>query len=180
MVNESIEVINQRLKDHFSTAWNGAPIWRVVWSEDQFEIRQTKYTDSGLELLHPEMRKLPKYRQFIHNRYVLERYVIVPDINEGQISEKTSYEPIHVFEDRHGNALPPKWEACEYVIKVLLAVTKGERLAAYKEALAKDEDKDARLAELQQQLFGNETDIGDALAHKEGVGYTGPIDPRLN
>ena len=175
MINESVETINKRLKDHFSTAWNGNPIWRVVWSEDQFEIRMTKYTDSGLELLYPEMRKLPKYRQFIHNKFILERYVMVPDISAGQIGEKASYEPIHIFEDKHGNALPPKWEACEYVIKVLLAVTTGERMAAYKEALEKDENKEERLAELHEQLFGNETDIGDALAHKEGVGYTGPV-----
>lgn len=172
MINEPVEKINERLRDHFSTAWNGLPIWRVVWSEDQYEKRLTKYTDGGLELLHPEMRELPKYKQFIHNKFLLERYVMVPQINEDNLTEKASYEPIYVFEDKHGNALPPKWQVCEYVIKMLMAVTKNERMADYKEALEKDEDKEARLAEIQDYLFGNETDTGDALAHGDGVGFT--------
>src|SRR6476646_3306382 len=118
MINEPIEVINLRLKEVYSTAWNGNPIWRVVWSEDQFEKRLTKFTDGGIELLKAEVRELPKYRQWIHNKYVLERYVMVTD---ERLTEKASYEPIHVFEDKNGNPLPPKWEACEWVIKTLLA-----------------------------------------------------------
>jgi len=32
-----------------------------------------------------------------------------------------------------------------------------------------DETKDDRVSKLQNELFGNETAVGDALAYKEGV-----------
>ncbi len=172
MINETVETINQRLIDYYSTAWNGLPIFRIVWSEDQFETRATKYTDAGLELIYPIYKELPKYRQWIHNKYVLERYVVVPEVNAQQVTEKLSYEPIHVFEDGAGNALPPKWEAANFVIRTLLAAQGKKSMRSYVEDLDNEETKHERLDKLQEELFGNETDVGDALAHKEGVGYT--------
>ena len=114
IINESIEVLNQRLVDHFSTAWNGQPMFRIVWSENQFEKRLVGFTDGGIQLLVPEMREVPKYKQWIHNKHILERLVIVPEFQQDKLVEKTSYEPVWVFEDKNGFPLPPKWEATKF------------------------------------------------------------------
>src|SRR5438132_917466 len=107
---ETIEALNNRLQDHFGIdTVTGQAIWRIVFSDDQFEMRLTDCTPEGLQLLTPVMKLLPKYKQWIREKYVLERLVIVPDINSNEVSTKVSYEPIWTFQDKNENYLPPKW-----------------------------------------------------------------------
>lgn len=170
---EKIEDINQRLIDYFGIDTStGEPIWRVVWSEDQFENRLTNYTSEGLELLYPEMKLLPKYKQWIHEKYVLERLVVVPPINLGELITKTNYEPMWVFQDNLGQYLPPLWLACKLVVDTVYAAMGRKDLARYVEPEnSRDtlEAREARISELQNELFGNETRTGDSLAHKEAI-----------
>ncbi len=167
---EGLETINKRLLDYFSKdIASNQPIWRIVWSEDQYEKQLTKYTPEGLELLYPEMREVPKYKQWIHNKYILERLVIVPPINETELTTKTNYEPVWVFEDKHGNPLPPKWEVCKYVIDCVLAAQGKSNLAHYNRDDESVEKKEERVNRLMEELFGNETSTTDALAYREGV-----------
>jgi hypothetical protein len=169
---ESTETINQRLKDYFGVAWNNDVIWRVVWSEDQFEKRLTAYTDTGLQLLFPEVRELPKYKQWIKEKYVLERLTVIPEINKDELTEKISYEPIFVFEDKNGFALPPRWEACKFVIDSILAAQGEESM--FPKYVESDLDqpqevRNARIEKLQEELFGNETNTTDALTYKQAI-----------
>lgn len=170
---ERIDVLNKRLADYYGVdTVTGQPMWRIVYSEDQFEKRLTDRTREGLQLLTPVMVELPKYRQWIHNKYILENLVIVPESQAHELTTKTSYEPIHVFEDKNGNPLPPKWEACEFAIACINAVKGKSSMAKYKEGL-KDKNNaegvNARVNDLMEQLFGNETSVTDALAHQTGV-----------
>jgi hypothetical protein len=118
---EKIEDINKFLSENFGIDTDSTQqMWRVVWSEDQFEPRLTEHTDSGMLLLRPEVRNLPKYKQWIHNKYILEHLVVIPDVSLREIpATKKSYEPVWVFEDARGNALPPKIEACKLIIKTV-------------------------------------------------------------
>jgi hypothetical protein len=167
MILEKIEDINQRLIDWFSIdIVTGKPIWRIVWSEDQLEKRLTSFTDSGLQLLVPEVRLLPKYRQWIQNKHVLERLTIVPEINSDELpSEKLSYEPIYVFETAEGKALPPRSDVSKFVIDTLYASQGKGSLAKYVE----DNDVDKRIQDMQDYLFSDETDVSDALSRQEGI-----------
>ena len=169
---EPIESINKQLVDHFSVAWNGQPIYRVVWSEDQLEKRLTNYTDSGMMLIVPEIRELPKYRQWLQNKYILERLTIVPEINENEMIDKISYEPIFVFERADGSPLPPKFEACKFVIDSLLAAMgRSSMFPKYIDPMIGDTEEKiaARIKSLKESLFGNETDVTDSLAYHEGI-----------
>jgi len=155
------------------------PNYRVVWSEDQFEFRSTNYTDEGLELLHFETRKLPKYRQWIMEKWVLERLSEVPAINQGELNLALSYEPLWVFEDKSGFPLDPKWIVCKFVVdQVHKNIEEAGSYTKYKDPYAglnsKDllEKKDEELKEIEKELFGDETAIGDALAYDYGVGFT--------
>lgn len=171
---ERISVLNQRLIDYYSVAWNGQAIFQIVWSEDQYELQRCDYSAGGIKLLYPEMREVPKYKQWIHNKYILERLVAVPEINQKDLTTKINYEPLYVFEDKHGNALPPKWEAMKFVIDTVLAAQGTSSLAKYADKNEPAEAREERLNRIQEELFGNETSVGDALAYKQGVGYTGP------
>ena len=171
---EPIENLNNRLVSHFGIDTNTSqPMWRIVWSEDQFEKRMMDVTDSGIALLIPEIREVPKYRQWIQEKYVLENLVVVPEVNKKELADiKVSYEPIFVFQDGDGNYLPPHWDVCKLVIDTLLTAkgNHGNQLAKYKinpeDEVAKTE---ARIKKLEEHLYGDKTPTSDALHYREGV-----------
>jgi hypothetical protein len=172
---EPLETINKRLKDQFGRFHTtDMAMWRVVWSEDQTEKRWTDHTDEGFPLIRPEVRELPKYRQWIKDKYVLERLIAVPEYVQTDLIEKLTYEPVWVFEDKQGNPLPPKWEAIFLIINQVYKTAANYTGAKYKDPdvldpkLAK-EQKQAKIDALVEELFGNETSTGDSLAYKEGV-----------
>lgn len=172
-LTESIDSINAQLIDLFGIdTVTGQPIYRVSWSEDQLEKRLTKFTKEGFELLHAEVRELPKYRQWIKEKWVLERLTIIPEINANDLpTQKTSYEPLWVFEDGNGNPLPPVMWACKFCIDTVHAAMGRSSLAKYVDEEAKNpiEHREERINKLQNELFGNETSTGDALAQGYGV-----------
>ena len=177
-VVESVERINDWLRREYGIeTTSDRQIYRVVWANDQLEKRLMKFTDSGIELLFPEVREVPKYQQF-RDTYVLERlsYIDAPDHGELTVNI-VSYEPIWSFVDNNLNPLPPRIDVCKIVIDSLHMALYSDKsgFAKYKdtnEGVMKENDK--RLKEIQLELFSNETEVGDALAYGEGVGYTGP------
>jgi hypothetical protein len=172
-LSESIETINKSLESLFGNEANtNKPMFRVVWSEDQFEKRMMEYTNEGLQLLTPVLKEVPKYRQWIHERYILERLVIVPDMNVDELAgSRLSYEPIWIFETQLGVYLPPKIEVAKIVCDSLYAALGKKSMAKYVDEEAKNpvETRTARLDKLHEELFGNETSTTDALAYKTGV-----------
>ena len=180
-LTQSIETINNQLIDFFGIdTVTGQAMWRVVWSEDQFEHRRGIYedfSDAGLYLRTvEEVRYVPKYRQWIKEKYVLERLVVVPEVNIAELpAAKITYEPMYTFETESGKYLPPRIDACQFVINAVLAAQGKGSLSKYKDPLSgvTQEEylaiKNREVDILQAELFGNETDIGDALAHHEGV-----------
>jgi len=180
---EPLAVINERLKEVYGKdVVNGLPIYRVVWSHDQMEKRLMSVTDSGIHLLEPEIREVPKYRHYINNKWVLENLVEVPPFQQKELGTPISYEPLFVFETNTGQFLPYKWEAIVFVINTVRAARGQESMyAKYVDPDNQDPElrADERVKKLQDELFGNETEVGDALAHKQGVGYTGGMSSKL-
>src|SRR3990167_4291456 len=107
----TIEKLNSYLARDFGYSIGTFPTYRVVWSEDQFEKRATKYTEEGFELLYEEVRLLPKYRQQHQNKYILERFLVVPDFVKTELVDRYSYEPLHVFRIGKGEVVPNNYEA---------------------------------------------------------------------
>lgn len=165
--DSQVKLLNDRLNDQYGKL-EGQPLFRITWSEDQFEKRLTNYTADGLQLLHPEVRELPKYRQWIHNKYILEMLTVVPD--GGELVTKLSYEPRWVFEDKNGKPLPPMWGAIYFVIETILGnIQQGDSYTKYKENNESPEEHEMRMKEIELELYGNESDIGDALATGNAV-----------
>ena len=178
---ESIETLNARLKEYFGidTA-SSQPMFRIVWSEDQFENRLTDKLDSGITLLFPVIRLCRKYN-YLKDLYILERLVVVPDEQVKELAGlKVSYEPLFAYSRSDGTPLPPTWEATKFVVDTVHAAMGKKSLRKYTEDVSV-EAQDARINQLQLELFGNETDTGDALAYKEGVTVPEmPISKEIN
>lgn len=171
-LRESIESINEKLLTEYGTelSCGNQPRFRVVFSEDQYEKRLTDFTDEGFELIHPEVRLLPKYKQYIREKYILERLIPVPEGVETDLLTKISYEPAWVFQDKHGNYLPPFFEGCKHVIESIYSMMdKANTHTRYKDKNITPEEKLAHLKKVENELFGNETDVTDALAYGTGV-----------
>ena len=173
-LTEKIESLNQQIRDLYGIdSVNSLSMWRIVWSETQFEKRLTEYSDSGIALLYPEIRELPKYRQWITEKYVLERLVVVPTVNLKELGGvQVSYEPIYVYMDKGQNYAPPCIEVTQFVIDTIYAAEGKHSMAKYKDNGETPDKREVRLQRIERELFGNETDTGDALAHGEGVGFT--------
>jgi hypothetical protein len=161
-LTENIESINRQLVDLFGVdTVTGQPMYRVVFSEDEYEMRKTDRTKDGFILLTPTFVRAPKYSQWIHAKYILESLVGVPDIHQDEILTKTSYEPLWVFEDDNGNALPPVIQACKFVVDIVRAATGKKSLAKYVDEEAKnpEEEREKRINLLSEQLFGDESNL---------------------
>jgi hypothetical protein len=172
-LTETIESINRQLIDLYGIdTVSGKPIWRIVWSEDQYEKRLVNVVDSGLFLTEPIVREVPKYRHYIREKYILEYLSIIPEFQKSDLpSTKVSYEPIWTFVDAQGNYLPPKLEAAKFIIDAINAARGKKSMAKYKEEGIDNpiEMQQQRVAQIEAELFGNETAITDALAHGQGI-----------
>ena len=176
---EPLEWINKRLLDEYGSHDLSRPYWRVVFSEDQFEKRYGTFTDivNGIFVREvTEIREVPKYRQWIQQKYLLERLIAIPMINRVEmLEEQLSYEPVWVFEDAQGNYLPPLFRAAKFVIERVYQQAAKSVGAKYKDPDSDPkeaaENYKKRIDGVVSELFGNETAIGDGLKEDHAVGY---------
>ena len=175
---ETLEIINKRLLDYYGSE-SDLPNWRVSWSPDQWEHRhgyfEDRTTDGFFIRAVTETRWVPKYDYFAP-KWILEFLrEVTPDVQLEIPENKLSYECAYAFPYHKGEPLMPIWPALRVVIDQIhdRAGVTGPR---YQDPLSDPkiaaEVKEARLRELEEELFGDETDVGDALAYHEGVGYT--------
>lgn len=169
---EEIDILNERLVEYYGIdSDTGRPMFRIVWANDQLEKRLVATLDSGIQLLHPVVREVKKY-PYLKDLYVLERLVVVPDMNKRELpTAKLSYEPLWAYRDARGQSVPPVWIPTKFVIDTLYAALGKKSMAKYvdSEKNTTPEGRNQRIVELQEELFGNETEVGDALAYKEGI-----------
>lgn len=170
-LTETILSLNKQLREHYGIdSITSLPIWRIVFSEEQFEKRLMQHSDGGVLLLIPEVRLVKKYSQWINEKYVLERLVLVPEISQDELpTQKLSYEPIWVFQDSKGNYLPPKFEASKFVIDAVYAALGKESLAKYKDPEIEEGAHEKKIDNIQEELYGEESDVTDALRCGEAI-----------
>lgn len=169
---ETIETINARLIEHYGIDSNtGRPIFRIVWANDETEKRLVKETEAGVSFLFPQVIEVKKY-PYLKDLYVLERLVIIPDVNREELpTSKLSYEPVWAYRNEDAQPIRPIWDATKFVVDTLYAALGKKSMAKYvdTEENTTPEGLDQRITKLAEELFGNETDVGDALSYKEGI-----------
>jgi len=121
--------INRVLSERYGWNFRGDALFRVVWSDDQRELRRGVYEDYYRSTIYlrtvAEVRRAPKY-SWLPEHWILERWFPgellkayhdeLPDSHEG------SYEAIYVFQDADGNALPLNEEFALAVVKSLMNI----------------------------------------------------------
>ena len=120
-----IETVNKSLADRFRVL-DGRPIYRVVWSGDQLEIRRGLMREFYGHIFLREYFTVgprPKYWYFQKPCWVLEKLVFIRSqaalkevVQELVECANGSYEPVFPFVDAQFNALPVSREVVEIVI----------------------------------------------------------------
>lgn len=175
LTEATLREYNNRLRDVYGELDRDSPYFRLVWSDDVLEKRWMTHTDEGFQLLFPEVREVPKYRNWKKERYVLEGLQFIQEGVESDIPFKISYEPLWTFEDRHGEYLIPIWPAIHMILEAVKESQQNAGKVKYRDPDSTvgeaKEAQDRRLKEMEEALFGNETPITTALSHRSGVAY---------
>ncbi len=173
---ENIESINRQLVDLFGVdTVTGREMFHVSFSDDQYEKRYGTYDDFTREGIYlrtvTEVREVPKYKQWVSGKYILERLTVVPDINVQDLPVcRLTYECIFVFENFKGEALPPRIDVAKIAIDSLLAAQGKTNLAKYKEDFSQysPEAQNKRINEMMEYLW-DPSDYADSAIAGQGV-----------
>ena len=169
--DEDLAIINQRLIDRYGRYNTNQPFFRLVWANDQYEKRWMTHTDEGMELIHKEVREVPKYWDK-RDRYVLEGLQEIPPGAITDLTRNTSYEPMWTFQGSDGNYLLPRWDAIIIILESVKRMQEfGQVYTRYQEPSAEEVKEIYRqeVDKMEKELFGNETLVGDSLAYGGGV-----------
>jgi hypothetical protein len=179
-LTETIESLNRQLIDLYGVdTLTGQAMWRIVWSEDQYEMIHgtfSDFTEGGLYIRTvTETRKVKKYLNFTTDRYILERLVLVPEINANElVASKLSYEPLWTFENGKGEYLPPKLNACKFIADTVLATQHGDHsLKRYVDPEGTHEGalegKKKRVDNIIEELFGDQSSLDYTTVTGESI-----------
>ncbi len=165
-----IKKINRQLESHYGINTDDMrPMWRISWSNDQYEKRMTDRTDGGIILLVPEVRELPKY-QWIKSRWILENLTAVPKESVDELGgSKTSYECIWNFSGKGGGPVPPTFEACQFLISLIESAKGRGSMFKYVDPDTTIESQNKRIQELYDALFGDESSLEGKTFKGEGI-----------
>ena len=173
---KEVERLNKLLIDYYGRGPSDLPFFRLIWGADSFERRKMTHTDNGVELIHPVVRQVPTYWPDLQNKYILEGLTMVPEWVETDLVDKLVYQPTWVFETKYGEPLYPSWKAIKTVLDTVRHnVENAGKRGPYKDPMVGESDEETlflkgqEIDRIQQELFGNETDVTDALKLKSGI-----------
>lgn len=101
------------------------PMFRLAWSDSEYELRTGTYrsfTSTGILIREETKTEYVLKYNWLKERYILEQW-FPPSLSateELPESNKGSFEPIYVFEDAEGKALPLKLQVIEFIVKKCL------------------------------------------------------------
>lgn len=166
-----IEIINNWLAEFGGKNDLQQPIFRLSWSNDQYEWRRGTFNVySGDLFVRTEVgdRYVRKYN-YIHERWILEKWFPQSLVkNEETPAVKNGdYEPFYVFQDKYGNYLEPTRKVVEFIFYAMMKGRASTEQDIMNEILIKEDQ------EIQTFMDMIDTSpIGNALRMKEAVGYS--------
>lgn len=176
-MSADILAINERLKDYYGRDEADRPYFRIVWSDNLTEKRYGTFEEFyGSVFLRSTtgVAEVPKYT-YVKAKYVLEKLVKYNMFQKPPelIGENWSYEPIYVFQDKNGKALPVVWRVVEVIMSALLNSRPEKRtLKSFEDEQKEDEQRDIR-------YFEEAIDVSPiAVALRGGGNSSGIVVPR--
>lgn len=164
----NLRILNDRLTEAYGKDDLGRPNFRVSWSDDQLEKRKCRpriflgdvFISQASQEEVFEVKKYP----FIRARHVLER--LMHHCNP-ELVENPSYEPIHVYQDKNGNPLPPVWDmvdyACNYIMTGQVKSKQSYEEEAAKELQSEKDNLRARLHD-ERPYIPTMIEMGEAVS----------------
>ena len=123
-----VETINGYLRQNFRVL-DGRPIYRLVWSDDQLEIRKGKFSDWYGKIFIREyeaVREIKKYWYIKPPCWVLEKLIFMANaevlkdiVSELVTAQNGTYEPVYSFKDAKDNPLPVDFEVVQFILQAL-------------------------------------------------------------
>jgi hypothetical protein len=117
-------IINSWLGTMPAVSLRTEPMFRLVWSDDQYEIRTGVFAKfiAGIKVSEEKRTQNVLKYNWIKERWIVEQW-FPPEVcmlEELPESVRGSYEPIYVFEDKDSNALPLKLEVVQFLVQQCL------------------------------------------------------------
>lgn len=168
---EPNKALNEFLTQRGGMSMLGYPIYRLVWSTSELELRHGTFKEFHDDVFIREVTETRWTRKYwyINDRWILERW-IPPELchtPELPNSRNGSYEPIYTFEDGNRLYLEPNIKVLDFII------TMAEKPHHITQQELYNELKDKEEKEIQQimESMDYRSDIGVALHLGSGVGY---------
>ena len=188
-----IELINKMLHERYRVL-DGRPIYRLVWSADELELRKGTYSEFYGSIFIRQttsVKWIKKYWNYTNPRWVLEKLVFIH--NKHQLKEMQeelvlayngSYEPVYSFINKSDEPLPVVWEVVEYILWKLQNPAKTNPFLAQ---AAMEAEEAAEVAYFEEQLHEGERSplfvwensafvSSNQLAYRKSLTYTEKID----
>lgn len=169
------ETINKKLIDNYGLDLSGKPKYRVVWSEDETEIRVGKLEEwygGVIVRVHEGAKEVKKY-SYISDRFVLE--MLVPT-NNNELITKMNYEPLYVFQDGEGNFLPLNWDVIEIILNSLANRQPTKHLTEEQFQYLEDEETAKQKKAMKDRLDTiKSTEFEQKVRQKELILNAGPV-----
>jgi hypothetical protein len=126
--------VYQQIRDYLNSLehnFQGKPIFRITWANDEFEMREGNYnefTRSGLFIrtVHG-IKRTPKYPQ-LKNIYIIEQLFDGERVQTEQIKDHNGYECIYAFRDKNFNPLPIRLDVVQLIMKAVHKYRKSPML----------------------------------------------------
>ena len=165
----------RRINDYLNKQehnWQGKPVFRLVWSDDQFEYREGTYNEFKGELyvrtVHG-VKKTPKYPH-LKGYWILEMWHEPARVKTEEIKDHNGYEALYVFRAKF-KPLPLRLLVVELILKAKRTpLSSMLRKSVIHQEM---EDKEKRLDQYTFDAIDPSTPMQSCLHFKEGVSYSG-------
>jgi hypothetical protein len=168
---KDIQAINKWLKQEFGKQIDGRPNWRIIWSEDEREVRKGTFTDWYGHIIVRTVREIRNLRKYEYHpdwreRWILEKLIFGVPNPEIFNQHAGSYEPIYVFRDHRDKYIRPTMKGVQFYMREVLSpkiiITDWDS-AEQKEI---DQEAEENYGYMQDKFGGDEA---TALHYKEAV-----------
>jgi hypothetical protein len=152
-----IDNINKMLLAR-GVSFDGRPIFRIVWSSDQLELRSGLFRDWYGSIIIREVKDIRRVHKYNYamDRWILERLTFLPRENKILANELVevmsgSYEPLFVFWYEDFSPIPVHWQLVEKILWTLenhRPIKKNQKMVESEEI----EEKEREIKELEEEI----------------------------
>jgi len=164
------ESANKLLSSYGSNPY-GKSIFRIVWSDDEYEVRKGTFEEHVGKIYLRTMVAIERVKKYpyLKGMWIFEKWFRPEGISDLPDNVNGSYECIYIFQDKNGSYLPLDVEIAQFIANAISKnVDKSKNKLLIEEMLSdkekKIEDEDIALIEECSPLIATKLHIGEAVS----------------